>query len=72
MVKSFGNKKKAMDYHTVYTGNTETLIDVNTGGFNMFVISSSNYIELFKNKDVEGYTDFFNEHYLSENSKQAP
>ena len=48
------------------------LIDVNIGGFNMFVIGSSNYIELFKNKDIEGYTDFFNEHYLSEKSKQAP
>lgn len=72
LVKSFRGKDKAMDYYTVYTGNREMLIDVNTGGFNMFVISSSNYIELFKNKDIEGYTDFFNEHYLSEKSKQAP
>ena len=35
----------------------------------MFVISSSNFIELFKNKDIEGYTNFFNEYYLSEKSK---
>ena len=72
LVKSFKGKDKAMDYHAVYKGNREMLIDVNTGGFNMFVISSSNYIELFKNKDIEGYTNFFNEHYLSEKSKQAP
>jgi hypothetical protein len=48
------------------------LIDVNSGGYNMFIISSENYIELFKNKDIEGYTDFFNEHYLSDKSNQAP
>ena len=61
-----------MDYYTVFTGNREMLIDVNTGGYNTFIISSTNYIELFKNKDIEGYTDFFNEHYLSEKSKQSP
>ena len=72
LIKSFSGKPKAMDYYTVYTGNREVLIDVNSGGFNMFVISSTNYIELFKNKDIEGYTDFFTEHYLSEKSKQAP
>jgi hypothetical protein len=63
---------KAMYYFTVYTRNREMLIEVNSSAFNIFVISSSNYIELFKNKDIEGYTDFFNEHYLSEKSKQAP
>mgnify|MGYP001246767484 CR=1 FL=1 len=72
LIKSFSGKAKAMDYYTVYTGNREMLIDVNSGGFNMFIISSSNYIELFKNKDIEGYTDFFTEHYLSEKSKQDP
>ena len=72
LVKSFKGKTKAMDYFTVYTRNREMLIEVNSSAFNMFIISSSNYIELFKNKDIEGYTDFFNEHYLSEKSKQAP
>ena len=32
LVKSFNNKKKAMDYFTVFTGNREMLIDVNSGG----------------------------------------
>ena len=72
LVKSFDNKKKAMDYFTVFTGNREMLIDVNSGGYTTFIISSTNYIELFKNKDIEGYTNFFNEHYLSEKSKQSP
>ena len=72
LVKSFSGKAKALDYYTVYTGNREMLIDVNSGGYNMFIISSSNYIELFKNKDIEGYTNFFNEHYLSEKSNNKP
>ena len=72
LVKSFSGKDKAMDYYNVYTGNREMLIEVNSGGFNMFVISSTNYIELFKNKDIEGYTNFFNEHYLSNKSNKAP
>lgn len=70
LIKSFSNQKAAIDYHTVYTGNREILINVNSGGFDMFVISSTNYIELFKNKDIEGYLDFFNDNYLSEKSNK--
>ena len=69
LIKSFSNQKAAMDYYTVYTGNREVLIEVNSGGYEMFVIHSTNYIELFKNKDVEGYLEFFNDNYLSEKSK---
>ena len=72
LVKSFLNQAKGMDYFSVFTGNREELIEVNSGGFDMFIINSENYIELFKNKDIEGYREFFNTHYLSTKSKQAP
>ena len=72
LIKSFSNLLKGMDYYTVFTGNREMLIDLNSSGYDMFVISSENYIELFKNKDLEGYGDFFNTHYLSTKSKQEP
>ena len=72
LVKSFSNLSKGMDYHTVFTGNREMLIELNSSGFDMFVISSVNYIELFKNKDLDEYMDFFNTHYLSTKSKQEP
>ena len=72
MVKAFSNLSKGMDYYTVFTGNREMLIDLNSSGLDMFVISSVNYIELFKNKDLDEYTDFFNTHYLSTKSKQEP
>ncbi|PCJ81932.1 MAG: hypothetical protein COA49_02925 [Bacteroidetes bacterium] len=72
LVKSFINQSKGMDYYNIFTGNREMLIDINSGGYDMFVINSGNYIELFKNKDIEGYREFFNTHYLSAKSKQAP
>ena len=72
LIKTFSNHSKGMDFYRLFTGNRELLIEVNSAGYTMFLISSTNYIELFKNKDIEGYTDFFNEHYLSGNSKQAP
>jgi hypothetical protein len=31
----------------------------------MVLISNENYVELFKNKDLQGYVRFFTEHYLS-------
>ena len=70
LVKSFEDKTKGLDYFTVFTGNREMLIDVNSGGYDMFIISSDNYVELFKNKDITGYGDFFETHYLSTKSKQ--
>jgi tetratricopeptide (TPR) repeat protein len=72
LVKSFSNLAKGMDYYTVFTGNREMLIDLNSSGYDMFIISSENYIELFKNKDLDEYGDFFNTHYLSTKSKQEP
>ena len=72
LVKSFSNLSKGMDYYAVFTGNREMLIDLNSSGYEMFIISSENYIELFKNKDLDEHGDFFNTHYLSTKSKQAP
>ena len=72
LVKSFSNLSKGMDYFTVFTGNREMLIDLNSSGYEMFIISSENYIELFKNKDLNEHGDFFNTHYLTTKSKQEP
>ena len=65
LVKSFRNTQEGMDYYTVFTGNREDLIDVNSAGYEMVLISNENYVSLFKNKDIQGYAKFFAEHYLS-------
>lgn len=70
LVKSFENKTKGMDYFNVFTGNREMLIEINSSGYDIFIIDSENYIELFKNKDIAGYGDFFKTHYLSTQSNQ--
>ena len=65
LVKSFRNAEDAMGYYRVFTSNREDLIEVNSAGYDMVVVSNENYITLFKNKDLEGYVKFFSEQYLS-------
>ena len=64
LVKSFPRKDRAMDYYKVLTANRESMIELNTSGFSMFVIHTENYVELFKGKDIEGYGQFFDAVYL--------
>ena len=64
LVKAFPRKDRAMDYYKVLTANRESMIDLNTSGFRMFVIHTENYVELFKGKDIEGYGQFFDALYL--------
>ena len=66
LVKQFSRKDRAMDYFRVLTTNRESMIDLNTSGFKMFVIHTENYVELFKGKDIEGYLRFFQQVYLGE------
>ena len=65
LVKSFRNKEEGMGYFDVFTSNREDLIDINSSGFDMVLISNENYVTLFKNKDIRGYVDFFSQHYLA-------
>ena len=66
LVKQFARKDRALDYFRVLTTNRESMIDLNTSGFKMFVIHTENYVELFKGKDIEGYLRFFQQVYLGE------
>ncbi len=66
LVKQFARKDRAMDYFRVLTSNRESMIDLNTSGFKMFVIHTENYVELFKGKDVDGYLQFFEQVYLDQ------
>lgn len=66
LVKQFARKDRAMDYFRVLTSNRESMIDLNTSGFKLFVIHTENYVELFKGKDIDGYFEFFEQAYLDE------
>ena len=65
LTKSFRNSEEAMGYYQVFTSNREDLIDINSSGYDLVVISNENYVTLFKNKDIQGYVKFFSEQYLS-------
>ena len=54
-----------MGYYEVFSSNREDLIDINSSGYDLVVISNENYVTLFKNKDIQGYVKFFSEQYLS-------
>jgi hypothetical protein len=64
LIKSFPRQDKGMEYHEIFTSNREDLITLNSSGYTMFLISSENYVELFKSKDTDGYLAFFEEFYL--------
>ena len=65
-MKSFRSKEEGMGYFDVFTSNREDLININSSGFDMVLISNENYVTLFKNKDIEGYVKFFSQHYLAD------
>ena len=46
------------------TNNTAALGAINTSGYALFTISTENYIELFKNKEMDSYQRWFEKVYL--------
>ena len=65
LIKSFRNSEEGMGYFDVFTSNREDLIEINSSGYDIVLISNENYVTLFKNKDIQGYVKFFAQHYLS-------
>ena len=66
LVKSFANKGEGMGYYDIFTSNREDLIELNSSGYDMVLISNENYVTLFKNKDLSGYVEWFAGQYLSD------
>ncbi|MBC8045714.1 MAG: hypothetical protein H7Y00_02875 [Fimbriimonadaceae bacterium] len=66
MVKSFKNVEEAMNYYNTIINDGDVTKNVITEELTYFVISKSNYIQFYKNKDVEMYELFFDENYFNE------
>jgi hypothetical protein len=64
LLSFFESKAKAMEYYAMFTRGSEQLVGVNDQGYPAFAISQDNYSQLYKSKDVGGYTTFFTENYL--------
>jgi hypothetical protein len=65
LVKSFRRQDYGMTYYEAFTTNREALTELNASGYDMFLISSENYVELFKSKKLEEYKAFFAQYYLT-------
>jgi hypothetical protein len=65
LVKSFRRQDYGMTYYEAFTSDREALTELNASGYDMFLISSENYVELFKSKKLEEYKAFFQQYYLT-------
>jgi hypothetical protein len=66
LVKQFPSSTGAMDYLNAFNNNDNEVKDLNNAGHKIFVVTKDNYIELFKNKNMDQYVSFFNSCYGQE------
>lgn len=64
LLSGFTTKEMAMDYHNLFSTGSEELVGINDQGYPAFPITTANYTQLYKSKDVDGYSTFFTENYL--------
>ena len=64
IVKTFNSTKKVERYAGMLLSNPSLLKELNKSDFNKIIISKDNFVEFYKNKDIEGYSKFFNNNYL--------
>lgn len=63
-IGNFNNSTKAKDYFDAITASDYVFADLKQGSFYNFVISTENYPVFFKEKDIGGYSKFFEKNYL--------
>ncbi len=64
LLSGFPTKAKAMEYFNLFNSGNEQLSGINDQGFPAFPITTENYTQLYKSKDVDGYASFFTQNYL--------
>ena len=63
LVKTFENSNKAMKYKNTISLEESINNELEKKEHVKFVISEENYLEFYKNKDIEGYLKFFKNNY---------
>jgi tetratricopeptide (TPR) repeat protein len=64
LIKSFVRQDYSLDYFEVFNNNDDALEKINSSGYRNFVISTENYVEMFKNKQLDSYILWFENIYL--------
>jgi tetratricopeptide (TPR) repeat protein len=62
-IGNFNNATKAKDYFDAISASDYVFADLKQGTFYNFVISTENYPIFFKEKDIGGYSKFFEKNY---------
>ncbi len=65
MIKSFENIKKSMDYYELFIEEGSVMEVLNKSEYKIMSISFENFQEFYKNKDAQGYYNFFTKNYLT-------
>ena len=63
IIRTFGGQDPAMAYYNSFAENEELTSELPRDEIVTFVISTKNFTSLFRNKDVAGYEQFFNDNY---------
>ena len=66
LVKTFVKLDKAKNYWSAFTSNDSDLKEINEAGYKIVLVSKSNYVTLFKSKEVDEYMEFFESNYKFE------
>ena len=65
MIKTFDNTSDVMDYHEMFVLEENILKELNKSEHKVMAISFENFQEFYKNKDEDGYHNFFKKNYLT-------
>ena len=65
MIKSFENIKKSMGYYELFIQEGSVMEVLNKSEYMIMSISFENFQEFYKNKDAQGYYNFFTKNYLT-------
>ena len=67
LIKTFENGEDAMEYYNFLSKDYDKVFnEMDLDGSSLFVVSKSNYVQLYKSKELEQYEAFFKENYQSE------
>jgi tetratricopeptide (TPR) repeat protein len=67
MIKSFEDIKESILYYNLFIEENSVMNVLNKSEHKIMSISIENFKEFYKNKDVEGYYNFFKKNYLDNN-----
>jgi tetratricopeptide (TPR) repeat protein len=67
MIKTFDNSSDVVDYNQLIMEDVDIVNQLNKSEYKVLAISFENFKEFYKNKDVEGYYNFFKKNYLDNN-----